>query len=102
MRILFASAAVCFCGLLYLLLSAARHIRATHHKPTLKTLPTRPPNELFEAGDFRTPRALPLLQSVSPRHTTPDAHYNKHLGTVSHPNSLRSDSAFRVSPLHRS
>jgi hypothetical protein len=63
MRLLFAISILCFGALIWATLAAARHLRARRQQ-TLHLRSQRPPQEVFEAGEFRTPRSLRLMQSV--------------------------------------
>jgi hypothetical protein len=63
MRLLFAISTLSFCALLAVVLAAARHIRASRAKGKTP-LAQGPIQEIFEAGEFRTPRSLHLVQNV--------------------------------------
>jgi hypothetical protein len=63
MRLLFAISLVCFCALFWALLAAARHLR-TRREPSRKRRPHKPMTEIFESGEFRTPRASRLVRKL--------------------------------------
>jgi hypothetical protein len=63
MRLLFAIATLSFCALFGVVLAAARRIQAGRAKGKLP-LAQGPLREVFEAGEFRTPRSLRLVQNV--------------------------------------
>lgn len=67
MRLLFAITICCFGAVLWVALSLTRRIRLTPGKRTRTSHRARRwfTQEFFEAGEFRTPRALPLRQEVS-------------------------------------
>jgi hypothetical protein len=64
MRLLFAISTASFCALFGVVLAAARHIRASRAKGKTP-LAQGPLREVFEAGEFRTPRSLHLVQNVA-------------------------------------
>jgi hypothetical protein len=64
MRFLFAISILSFGALLWAALAAARHLRAGRQR-ILQLGSQRPLQEVFEAGEFRTPRSLRLVQSIT-------------------------------------
>jgi hypothetical protein len=66
MRLLFAISILSFGALLWAALAAARQLRARRRQILhLDLRSPRPPQEVFEAGEFRTPRSLRLIQNVT-------------------------------------
>jgi len=76
---LFAISVGCFCVVLWIALAAARRIQRGRRRPRPSSAEIRsgvprvaaslerPTQEIFEAGEFRTPRSLRLVQSVAPK-----------------------------------
>jgi len=63
MRLLFAISLVSFCALFGAVLAAARHLRARRERRG-KPLQQGRLTEIFEAGEFREPRSLRLVQNL--------------------------------------
>ena len=67
MPLLIAISILSFCALFWIALAAARNLRARRRpSPHLRTTEGRM-REIFEGGEFRTPRSLRLLQNLSQR-----------------------------------
>ena len=67
MRLLFAISVASFCTVLWLALSLARRIRRDQDARKGPVAAQPPAMEFFEAGEFRTPRALRLNQAIAPQ-----------------------------------
>jgi hypothetical protein len=63
MRLLFAISLVSFCALFWAVLAAARHLRARRERRGTPLQQGRL-TEIFEAGEFREPRSLRLVQNL--------------------------------------
>jgi len=63
MRLLFAISVLSFCALFWAVLTVAKRLRARRQKGS-KPLAQAPLQEIFEAGEFRTPRSLRLIQNL--------------------------------------
>jgi hypothetical protein len=64
MPLLVAISILSFCALFWIALAAARNLRARrHHSP--HSAAHGQMHEIFEGGEFRTPRSLRLLQHLS-------------------------------------
>jgi len=63
MRLLFVISLVSFCALFWAVLAAARHLRARRER-RVKPLQQDHLTEIFEAGEFREPRSLRLVQNL--------------------------------------
>jgi hypothetical protein len=64
MPLLVAISILSFCALFWIALAAARHLRTRRRSPHLGAA-HGPMHEIFESGEFRTPRSLRLLQHLS-------------------------------------
>lgn len=63
MRILFAMSMGSFLAVLWVMLSVARRLRAKR-RDKIPALAGSAPREFFEAGEYRTPRSLRLVQNT--------------------------------------
>jgi hypothetical protein len=77
MPLLIAISILSFCALFWIALAAARHLRARRRRSPHMGATHGRMHEIFEGGEFRTPRSLRLLQHLSqhvaqqPRNASP-------------------------------
>jgi hypothetical protein len=72
MRLLFAISMLSFCAVFWAVLTVAKRLRVRGQKAS-KPRTQAPLQEIFEAGEFRTPRSLRLIQNLDQnvaQHTT--------------------------------